>query len=97
MGTAREIFRWVHIDPHATVGAYVHGYGTRVFAAHCIVPALRSNVPSGAVQVKAQMTSTETSVHVDGTIARTIFVENRSVGPQPSISVTLFDFVQIAR
>lgn len=96
MGVAREVFRWHHIGAHAKVGLFLHGYGTRQFFAHAIVPELASNVPSGAVQVKAQLEVGETSVHY-GTIARTLIVENRSVGPQPFIAVSLFDFVEDVR
>ncbi len=94
MGSVSRIFHWDFIDAHATVGIFMHGYADDEFVDHCIVPKLHSNEPSGAVQVKAQLTSAETSSHVDGTIAHTLWVENQSVGPQPFIEATLIRFRQ---
>lgn len=94
MGVVAQLFAWSHIDPHTTVGVFVHGYRKDDYASYSIVPRLSSNVPSGSFHVAAQMTLGETSVHVDGTVARTVFVENRAVGPQPYIGVTLHEFKQ---
>lgn len=95
MGRVAAVFKWNVIDPDATVSVFIHPYAPDEFAGFCIVPALHSNVPPAAVQVKAQMTLGETTKHVDG-IAHTVFVTNRSVGPQPYIEATLLEFSQRA-
>jgi hypothetical protein len=88
---ALEVFRWPWIDGHATVGVFIHGYGDDDYAGFMVKPTLNSNVPSGAVTVKAQLTEGETHHHVDQTVARTIWVENTSVGPQPFIQARLIE------
>jgi len=90
---AQEVFRWAQIGAHATVSLFIHPYGDREFASFSIVPNLASNVPSGAVQVKARLTVDMTHRHVDG-VAYTLSVENTSVGPQPFIAVRLLEFAQ---
>jgi hypothetical protein len=94
MGVATEVFRFHQLLWDETVGLFIHGYGDSEFADYAIVPTLASNVPSGAVQVQAQLTDDVTSRHVDGTVARTIWIQNRSVGPQPFISVRVIDFTE---
>lgn len=94
MGVVAELFTWPSISPGETVGLFIHGYGTSDFAAYSIVPALHSNEPPGAETVQAQLTYGLTGVHVDGTIARTIYVQNQTIGPQPYISVDVLEFKQ---
>lgn len=74
------------------VGLFIHGYGDNDFASYAIVPTLHSNEPSGAVSVKAQLTEDVTSRHVDDSVARTIWIQNKSLGPQPFISVSVLEF-----
>jgi hypothetical protein len=94
MATIRvlELFRWEFIGADATVGLFVHGYGDDDYAGFMVKPTLRSNVPPATVTVKAQLIEGETHRHVDGTVARTIFVHNTSVGPQPFIEARLIEF-----
>jgi hypothetical protein len=87
-----ECFRWEFIGNHETVGLFIHGYGEDDYVAFMVKPRLNSNVPSGAVAVKAQLTEGETHRHVDDTVARTIWVQNTSVGPQPFIGARLIEF-----
>jgi len=94
MGTVSALYQWDNISPNETVSLFIHGYATTDFAAYTIIPALDSNEPSGAVQVMAQMTNGVSSVHVDGTIAHTVIVQNQSVGPQPYISLSFLEFKQ---
>lgn len=93
MATPRvmEVFRWHQLVWNENVGVFIHGYGDDDYAAFMAKPRLNSNVPPGAVQVKAQLTEGETHRHVDGTVARTIWVQNKSVGPQPFITVRLIE------
>lgn len=94
MGVAREVFRWTFIGPDETVGVFIHPYLPDEFAAFSINVAKASNQPGGAYrQIAAQMTDGLTQVHVDG-LARTIWVRNRTIGPQPFISVGLLEFAQ---
>jgi hypothetical protein len=86
-----EVFRWQRLVWDETVGLFIHGYGEDDYAGFMVKPRLSSNVPSGAVQVKAQLFEGETHRHVDGTVARTVWVQNKSVGPQPFISVRLIE------
>jgi len=94
MGTVSIQYTWDSISPDETVSLFFHGYATTDFAAYNVIPALHSNEPSGAVQVASQLTYGLTSVHVDGTIAHTLWVQNKSVGPQPYISANLLEFWQ---
>ena len=94
MGTAAEVFRWVSIEPHATVGVFIHPYRKDEFAAFSINVTLRSNEPSGAfTSIAAQLTDGPTNEFF-GALARTLWVQNQTVGPQPFISVGLIEFVQ---
>ena len=83
MATPRvlEVFSWQQIQGNETVD----------HADFSIKPQLHSNVPPGAVTVKAQLTDGETQRHTDGSIGRTIFVHNTSVGPQPFIGVRVIE------
>jgi len=89
----QEVFRWTQIGPQQTVDLFLHPYGDNEFASFSIVPTLASNVPSAAVQVKAQLTVGPTHRHVDG-VAYSISVQNKSIGPQPYIAVRLLEFAQ---
>ena len=95
MGVASTVFEWVLIAPHATVGVWVQGYSPKEFVTFCITAHLRSNVPSGAVDVKALMSIADTGPHVDGTVGRTVWVTNNTVGPQPYITCKLNDFTEL--
>jgi hypothetical protein len=94
MGVAQKLYEWISIDPHTTVGAYIHGYSDTDFVTFSIIPTLHSNEPSGAVQIQAQMSPQWTGRHVDGTVARVVSVTNNSVGPQPYISCEIDQFVE---
>ncbi len=94
MGSAKIVYQWVSIDPHATVGLWIHGYSFDEFVTYSITARLHANVPPGAVDVKARMSIDDVGPHVDGTVGRTIHVTNNSVGPQPYISCDLHRFRQ---
>jgi hypothetical protein len=49
MGVANKVFEWVSIDPHATVGVWIHGYSVDEFVTYSIVARLHSNVPGGSL------------------------------------------------
>jgi hypothetical protein len=93
MATPRvlEVFRWQQIQGNETVGLFITGDSDSDHADFSIKPQLNSNEPPGAVTVKAQLTDGETQRHTDGSIGRTIFVHNTSVGPQPFISVRVIE------
>lgn len=91
MGVA-SVFVFNQLGSNEKVGLFIHGYTDRDFASYAIIPTLHSNEPSGAVSVRAQLTEDVTSRHVDNTIARTIFIQNVSVGPQPFIAVNVLEF-----
>lgn len=94
MGTATEVFRWDSIEPNATVGVFIHPYLKTEFAAFCINVTLHSNEPSGAFpSIAAQLTDGPTNEFF-GDLARTLWVHNQTIGPQPYISVGLIEFVQ---
>jgi len=94
MGAVAEVFRWNSIAPDATVGVFIHPYQANEFVAFSINVALAANEPSGAYsRIAAQQSEGLTQIHVDG-LARTIWVENQTVGPQPYISVGLMRFRQ---
>jgi hypothetical protein len=94
MGTAAEVFRWISIGPKATVGVFIHPFSHREFVAFSINVYLHSNQPRGAYKtIAAQQSDGPTTDHVDG-LARTVWVTNLTVGPQPYISVGLMCFRQ---
>jgi hypothetical protein len=94
MGLAAEVFQWVSIDPDATVGVFIHPYSATEFVGFCIRVNLHSNQPSGAfTSIAAQLTEGATNEFF-GQIARTLWVQNQTVGPQGFISVGLIRFRQ---
>jgi hypothetical protein len=94
MSRADEVFHWDQVDPNDTVGVWIWGYGDNDVVLYSIVPTLHSNEPSSAVQVQAQLSEDVTKRSSDGSVARLVWVQNKSVGPQPYISVRLLEFVQ---
>lgn len=94
MGTAAEVFQWSSIDPNATVGVFIHPYSPQEFVSFCIRVTLNTNEPPGAFSsIAAQLTEGPTNEFF-GQIARTLWVQNQTVGPQPFISVGLIRFRQ---
>jgi hypothetical protein len=94
MGSAAEVFQWVSIAPDATVGVFIHPYSRQEFVGFCIRVNLNSNQPPGAfTSIAAQLTEGVTSQFFDS-LARTLWVHNQTVGPQPFIGVGLIRFRQ---
>jgi hypothetical protein len=94
MGNVAEVFRWVSIEPHATVGVFIHPYHANEFVAFSINVDLATNEPSGAfTSIAAQLTDGPTNEFF-GDLARTLWVENQTFGPQPYITVGLVRFRQ---
>jgi hypothetical protein len=94
MGAAAEVFHWDHIGPDETVGVFIHPYKANEFVAFSINVTLASNQPSGAYSsIAAQLTDGATNQFF-GDIARTLWVHNQTVGPQPYIRVGLIRFRQ---
>jgi hypothetical protein len=94
MGSAAEVFRWDVIAGDETVGVFIHPYHASEFVAFSINVALHANEPTGAyTSIAAQMTDGPTNLFF-GELARTIWVHNQTVGPQPYISVGLVRFRQ---
>ena len=72
---AGRVYRFDYIDPSATVGVYHHGYGIQDAVAYsAVVYVENSNWPD----VSIDMTQTRVNRHVDGTVARTVWVTNSS-------------------
>jgi hypothetical protein len=96
MGSVSEAFRWRTIAPNETVGVFIHPYEKSEFVSFSIVVDLASNQPPGAyTSIAAQLTEGPTNLHV-GKVARTLWVNNQTVGPQPYITVGLMRFRQSA-
>jgi hypothetical protein len=94
MGAAMEVFRWDLVAPGETVGVFIHPYGMKEFVAFSINVTQLANEPSGAyVSIAAQLTEGPTNKFFEE-IARTLWVENQTIGPQPYISVGLIRFRQ---
>jgi hypothetical protein len=94
MGFAVVDFTWDVIGPQETVGVFIHPYGKNEFTSFCIAVTLHANEPTGAyTQIAAQMTDGRTDEFF-GQVARTIWVENQTIGPQPYISVQLIRFTE---
>lgn len=94
MGSVAEVFRWNSIAPDETVGVFIHPYGANEFVAFSINVALHTNEPSGAfTSIAAQQTDGPTNEFF-GDLARTVWVHNQTVGPQPYITVGLVRFRQ---
>lgn len=94
MGIVAEVFRWDSIGPDATVGVFIHPYHANEFVAFSINVALHTNEPPGAfASIAAQLTDGPTNEFF-GDLARTLWVQNQTVGPQPYITVGLVRFRQ---
>jgi hypothetical protein len=72
---ARLIYRFDYIDPLATVGVYIHGYQTNEAVVYSAVVYVEN---SYYPDVSIDMTQTRVNRHVDGTVARTVWVTNVS-------------------
>jgi hypothetical protein len=93
---ADRVYFWQSIAPGATVGVYVHGYGegeVAVYSTEIINP----NILERGWEV-INLTQGIMHVHVDLTMAREAWVQNRTTPPRDlflSVSLTeLFDQVQ---
>ncbi|MEM5406032.1 hypothetical protein [Paraburkholderia unamae] len=94
MGTVTQQFQWDMIGPGATVGVFLHSFNIDEYAGFNINVALASDEPEGAYEsIAAQLTDGATTVFF-GAFARTLWVQNQTVGPQPYISATLVMFDQ---
>jgi hypothetical protein len=94
MGSVAEAFRWSVIGPNETVGVFIHPYAKNEFVSFSLSVDLHSSEPAGAyTQIAAQLTEGLTNEFL-GDIARTLWVQNQTVGPQPYISVGLMRFRQ---
>ncbi len=74
---AYKEYSWDYIAPGATVGVYIHGYPDNWALTYCgVVYALEGEAyyPLGQIDV----TQTEVTRHVDGTLAHTVWVTNRA-------------------
>jgi hypothetical protein len=69
-------FRFDFIAPNSSAGVFIHGYGNREAVAYSAVvfPGSGAGVPNPLGKVN--MTLGETLRHVDGTIGRTVNVQN---------------------
>jgi hypothetical protein len=69
-------FRFDFIAPNSSAGVFIHGYGNREAVAYSAVvyPGFGAGVPNPLGKIN--MTQGEVLRHVDGTIGRTIFVQN---------------------
>ncbi len=94
MGFAVEDFHWDVIGPNETVGVFIHPYGKNEFTSFCITVDLHSNEPTVAyTQIAAQLTEGLTYLFF-GDVARALWVQNQTIGPQPYISVGLKRFTE---
>jgi len=68
------IYTFDHIAPNATHTLFIHGYGYKQAVLYSSVsyPISGQQFPGG----RAALTQGETSVHVDGTVAHTVYVQN---------------------
>lgn len=94
MASASAAFNFMYMGPGTSVQLFLYGYPENWFVAYSIIPRLASNVPPGAVQVNASM-SFDGAGSSPGGLGRWVTVTNRSVGPQPYISVELDHLVEV--
>jgi len=78
------------VEPGATVGVYLHGFPANQYAG-IDVRAQRASSRPGAFQPVIDVEAKTMAEHVDGTLAHTIFVTNKSVsnGAAPIPVVTI--------
>ena len=71
-------FSWAYIAEGATVSVFIHGYGIDEFVAYCIRTRDTVWFPGlpGVPRAIASFSLGNTSIHVDLTVARTVFVTN---------------------
>jgi hypothetical protein len=88
--TAFVGYSWIYIGPGATVGVYLHGFPTGQFAG-IDIQAGQGNRPG--FQPAVDFTAQSVAEHVDGTLAHTIIVTNKSVSnggpPTPVVNVVV--------
>lgn len=74
--TAIKEYKWDYIAPGATVGVYIHGYlDNEAVAYSAVVYGLRGEdyfLRFGSIN----LTQERVDRHIDGTIARTVWVQN---------------------
>ena len=73
-------FSWDFIAEGATVGVFIHGYDSFEFVTYCIRTRDIVWFPGlpGFPKAVASFSLGNTSIHVDLTVARTVFVTNQS-------------------
>ena len=86
-------FSFGFVEPGATVGIYLHGFPANQFAG-IDVRAQRSPSRPGAFQPAVDVDTRGVAEHVDGTLAHTIWVTNKSVStgapPIPVVNIAVF-------
>lgn len=77
---AALVYQFFNVRPGATVAVFVYGYANNDAVNYSLVvhPQLLEGVAGGGVA----LTRVETYRHVDGSAARTVFVENPTSGWQ---------------
>jgi hypothetical protein len=76
---ARKEYFFQSIGPGVTAGVFIHGHATNEAVAYSVVPFENSRDPFGSPPVlDVALTVGDTQRHVDGTVARTVFVRNNA-------------------
>jgi hypothetical protein len=85
-------FSFGFVEPGTTVGVYLHGFPANQFAA-IDVRAQRSSARPGAFQPVIDVVAKTMAEHVDGTLAHTIIIANKSVSqgaaPIPMVNIAV--------
>jgi hypothetical protein len=69
---AEQVYRWGFIAPGATVSVYIHGFPPTWAVVYSATPYSLELWPVGSIN----LTQGKVDIHVDGTIARTAWVQN---------------------
>ncbi len=75
--SSNVVYRYFQFEPHSSRGLFIHGYSDTEAVDYCLVVARLGGAETGG---PITITQGETYRHVDGTVARKVYIAN----PTPS-------------
>ncbi|MDA4117879.1 MAG: hypothetical protein OK455_05990 [Thaumarchaeota archaeon] len=81
---AQEAYQWTYVAPGSTVSVYLHGFPATWAVVFSATPFSLELSPVGSID----LTQGKVDIHVDGTIARTAWVQN--LDPAHPVDVILY-------
>jgi hypothetical protein len=92
--SAFKVYNFSYIAPGATVGVYVHGYPANMAMVYSMTPYILDSGTAYTPIAAATLTQGYTQNHVDGTWARTAYVQSNASFNDISADLNaVYDFV----